>query len=55
MPNVSQRCLPVAVEAAALTVVLLPFPKLADLLDTLFGHSASKVTKPFTAHRGLRH
>jgi hypothetical protein len=51
----SQQCLPVAVEAAALTIDLCLFPTLANLLDMLFGHLATKVTKPIIANRGLRH
>lgn len=48
MPNVSRRRLLSTVGAAAVTVVLRPFPALADLLDKLFGHSESKATKPIT-------
>ena len=48
MPNVSRRRLLVTVGAAVFTVVLRPFPALADLLDKLFGHSESKATKPIT-------
>jgi DMSO/TMAO reductase YedYZ molybdopterin-dependent catalytic subunit len=48
MPIVSRRRLLVAVGAAAFTVVLRPFPALADLIDRLCGHSESKATKPIT-------
>ena len=49
MPNVSRRRLLGTVGGAApFTVVLCPFPALADLLDTLFGHSEREATKPIT-------
>lgn len=48
MLNISRRRLLVTVGAAALIVVLRPFPALAGLLDKLLGHSESKATKPIT-------
>ena len=55
MPNVPCRRRLVGVGAAALTVVLRPFPALTDLLDTPFGHLESKATKPITPNCGFRH